>query len=254
MRLSPEARRRKILAELGERGGSVRGLAGATGVSEITIRRDLEALRREGKLLRVYGGALATERVAFEFSFKEKEAQRREEKEAIGRLAAELVEEGATVFVDTGTTALAAARALRGRKAGVIVTINLCVASEYVGQRETRVLVPGGEVGHLSPDLLGEWTLKNLSDVHVDLAFLGCDGVVLEEGFFAADVKTAAISQLMLQRAARRCLLADSAKFGQRSMCRIAGLEALTDVVTDKGLEPKHRRAVERMGLGLFMA
>lgn len=250
-RSSPEERRRRIEESLCAGSVSVQGLAAKLGTSEITIRRDLAALKRDGKLLRVYGGALPKERVAYEFSFKEKESQHREAKESIARAAAGLVEPGAAVFLDTGTTAVAVARALRAVKPGIIVTINLCVASEYVGQREVRVLVPGGEVNPLSPDVYGEWTLETLSNVTVDVAFLGGDAVDVTDGFYCADTRSAAISRLMLTRSRRAYLMADSSKFGRRSMCRIAGLRPLKGIVSDSALPPADRKAVRRLGLDL---
>ena len=232
---------------------SVQDLSREMGVSEITIRRDLALLGREGKLLRVYGGAIPKERVAYEFSFKEKESLHREQKKSIGRAAAGLVGPGVAVFLDTGTTALAAARAMRAVRPRVIVTINLCIASEYVGQRETRVLVPGGEVGALSPDIYGDWTLETLSNVTVDVAFLGCDAVDLSDGFYSADTRSAAVCRLMIKRSRCAYLLADHTKFGRRSMCRIASLEKLKGVVTDADLPKEAQRAIRRLGLDLIM-
>jgi len=232
---------------------SVRTLSRKMKISDITVRRDLAALEREGKLLRVYGGAVPNERVAYEFSFKEKESRHAAEKDAIGRAAAGLVAPGAAVYVDTGTTALAVAHALRAVKPGVIVTVNLCVASAYVGQREVEVLVPGGKVGDLSPDVTGEWTLERLSDVTVDVAFLGCDSVDPADGFYAAETRSAAVSRLMLSRSRRAYLTADSSKFGRRSICRIAGVDALSGVVTVTALPARHRRALAKSGCDVIM-
>ncbi len=254
MRISPQERQRKILGLLSAGSVSVQALAKKLRVSEISIRRDLAALQRQGKLLRVYGGAVANERVAYEFSFKEKESRNLEAKEAIGRAAARLVQPGAVVFLDTGTTSLAVARALRAVRPSIIVTINLCIASEYVGQREVRVLVPGGEVGALSPDLYGEWTLETLSNVNVDVAFLGCDSVNPVDGFYAADTRSASVSRLMLRRSLRAYLIADATKFGRKSVCRIASVSALKGVVADKTLPARHRRALRRKGVDVIIA
>jgi DeoR family transcriptional regulator of aga operon len=253
LRSSPPERQLRILDLLRAGGVSVPNLARQLSTSEITIRRDLVALKGQGKLLRVYGGALPRERVAFEFSFKEKEALQREAKESIGRAAAGLVEAGSVLFLDTGTTALAAARAMRAVKPRVIVTVNLCIASEYVGQSETRVLVPGGEVGALSPDLYGDWTLETLSNVTVNVAFLGCDAVDLNDGFYSADTRSAAVCRLMIERSRCAYLLADHTKFGRRSMCRIASLEKLKGIVTDPDLPKEAQKAVRRLGLDLII-
>ena len=254
MDLSPQERRQRILDHLPAGSVSVHDLVAEFDVSEITIRRDLALLEKEGRLQRVHGGALSNERMAYEFSFKEKELHNRGAKEAIGLAAARLVEPGAAVFLDTGTTALAVARALPAARPALIVTINLCVASEYVGRRDIRVLVPGGEVGIVSPDLYGEWTLERLSNVTVDVAFLGCDSVDPTDGFCSADTQSASVSRLMLRRSRRAYLIANSSKFGRRSMCRIAPLGELVGVISDAGLQVRHRRLIRRAGLDLIVA
>lgn len=253
-KLSPQERRQRILDRLPAGSVSVQTLVRELGVSEITIRRDLALLEKQAKLLRVYGGAVATQRVAYEFSFKEKESRQRREKEAIGRTAARLVEPDGAVFLDTGTTALAVARNLRAVRPSVIVTTNLCVASEYVGQNAVRVLVPGGEVGRRSPDLYGEWTLEMLSNVSVDVAFLGCDSLIPGDGYYCADPRSAAVSRLMLERSRRAYLLADNSKFGSRSLCRIASLDRLTGLVTDNGLSAHDRKRLEKSGIEIIIA
>ena len=253
MKTTAPLRRKQIVKRLTAGAVSVEELARDTGASEITIRRDLAALAREGLLERVRGGAVPNERVAYEFSFKEKESRNREAKEAIGRTAAKLVKRGAAVFLDTGTTSLAVARCLRAARPSVIVTINLCVASEFVGQNAIRILVPGGEVGRLSPDLYGEWTLAMLGKVDVDVAFLGCDAVDPGEGYFCATPQGAAVSRTMLSRSRRAYLLADSSKWGTRSLCRIGELAELSGIVTDNGLAAEHRAFARKIGVDLIL-
>ena len=254
MKRRPEERRRRILELLTGGSVTVSELARRMRVSEVSILRDLAALKREGRLLRVYGGAAPSDRLTYEFSFKEKEAQRAAEKEAIGRAAAELVEPGAAVFLDSGTTPLAVARALRARRPALIVTINLAVASEYAGLRDVRVLIPGGEVSRISPDVYGEWTLELLSRVTTDAAFIGCDSVDPKDGFYAVNTSITAVARLMVARSRRTYLVADSSKFGRRSVCRIGRIGELDAVVADAGLAPTFRRAVRKEGAKLILA
>ena len=254
MKLAPEERRRRILDRLSAGSLSIPDIVREFDISPITARRDLAALEKDGRLMRVHGGALQNDRVAYEFTFKEKESRNRSAKEAIGRAAAALVTPGDAVYLDTGTTSLAVARALRACQPSVIITINLCVASEYVGQKDIRVLVPGGEVGQLSPDLQGEWTLQMLRDVTVDIAFLGGDSVDTKDGYSAADPKSGAISRLILERSSRSYLVADSSKFGARSLYRIAPLNRLTGLVTDSGVSMACRAEIEKLGLDLIVA
>ena len=254
MKRNPHERRRRILDALASGSVSVNELARRMNVSEVSIRRDLAALHHEGRLLRVYGGAIPSDRVAYEFSFKEKEAQHSAEKQAIGRAAAELVEQGDAVFVDSGTTPLAAALALIHRQPALIVTINLAVASACAGRKETNVLVPGGKVSPISPDIYGEWTLEFLSRLTVDVAFIGCDSVDPKDGFYAVNTGIAAVARLMTERSRKTCLLADSSKFGRPSVCRIGRLSELDAVITDRGLAAKFRRSVRDKRVKLILA
>ncbi len=239
MKVTIPERRRKIEAFLDQGLADIDRLSRELHVSSMTIRRDLAVLEKQGKVLRTFGGAIPSGRLAYEFTFKEKEARNKKEKEWIGRISRSLVHPQDVVFIDTGSTALAVAKALRSIKPLTLVTINLCVASEYVGQNETRVLVPGGELSAHSPDLYGEWTLEFLSRIHVDVAFLGCDGIDPAEGFYASDIKVAAVSRLILSRSRMTYLAADSSKFDKKSFCCIAPLSHLKGIITDEGLSRK---------------
>jgi len=254
MNLSPQERHKKILDALLGGGMSVQKMVAKFGVSEITVRRDLALLERQGKLFRVHGGAVANQKVAYEFSFREKERQNRAEKQGIARAAAKLVEPGDAVYIDTGTTALEVARNLRARSPEIIVTVNLSVAAEYVCQEDMRVMIAGGELGARSPDVYGELALSNLADFQVDVAFLGCDGFDIERGYSATDVRSGAVSRLMIKNSKRAYLVADSSKFGKSALYRVSSLKNLAGVVTDGKLSKKAKMDMERIGLNVIMA
>jgi DeoR/GlpR family transcriptional regulator of sugar metabolism len=254
MKLSNEERRQRIAEQVSRGGVSVNDLVRGFGVSEMTIRRDFAALEEQGKIVRVHGGAISTERLALEFSFKVKEAQNTEAKKAIGETAARLVRPMDAVFIDTGSTALAVARAIRSQRPRVIVTSNLAAALDLVGERDMRVLVTGGELSPHSPDLHGEWAMQILSTISVDIAFFGCDAVDPASGFYASDTRSAAITRLVLSRAQLSYLVADSSKFGKRAMCEVASLRQLAGVVTDAGLPAKCRKDLDAHKINLIVS
>jgi len=241
---SKEERQRRIIEIVNHRSVLVSELVREFVVSEMTIRRDLAALEQQGRILRVHGGAIASGRLAYEFAFQIKEAQNIEAKKAIGEAAARLVGPQDVVFIDTGTTALAVARAVRQRRPRILITSNLAAALEFVGAGNTRILVTGGELSHQSPDLYGEWALQVLSAIHVDIAFFGCDAVDAA-GFYASDTRSAAVSRLMLSKSQLNYLVADSSKFGRHSMCRVADLKEVAGIVTDSGLAERYRLELE---------
>lgn len=250
MRVTAEERRERILARLA--GGGVRApeLAKEMGVTVLTVRRDLELLENEGKVLRTHGGAVPRNRLAYEESFKEKMSRNQGLKDAIGRAAAAMVEPGCAVFLDTGTTTLAIARALRGIKPLTIVTVNLRIALDFVGEEGVRVMMPGGQVGYNSPDVMGDMALRNLSELMVDVAFLGCDAVDEQVGFWTTNYESVAICRLMTKQSRATYFVADSTKFGRRAMWMIECLTTLKGgVITDDGISPQMRAALEKARL-----
>ena len=252
---SPVARRNDIVRELAERGSvEVQALAAAFNVAQMTIRRDLEALEGEGLLRRIHGGAVATDRVTYEFSFLEKEGRNIEAKRRIAAACAARVTSEDVVFLDSGSTTLAIARALRGRAPRMIVTHNLCVVGEFLYQREVRVLLPGGELNPLSPDVFGELTCEALGRISVDVAFLGADAVDPQSGFYAPDLKSVSISRAASANAGRSILAADSSKFGLRSNFKVGEFSDLAMVVTDGGVSEGAVKRLEGCGLEVVRA
>lgn len=236
MKLSSNKRKAQILKQLSKKEVSVSELALHCGVSEMTIRRDLIDLEVQGKAVRTHGGAISTQRLAYEFSFKEKEVQNVDLKKHIGLVATKLVKPDDIVFIDTGSTSLVVAKSLKRESPRIIITTNLCVASEYVGQQRTRIFMPGGELSVHSPDIYGEWAIEKLSEINVDLAFLGCDGADMNGSFYASDIKNAAISKLMMKRSNRCYLLIDSSKIGIKGISKIGNMQDLSGIVTDKNI------------------
>jgi len=252
---SVHERRRLIIDTLAERGSAeVRPLAEALGVAQMTIRRDLDALQREGLLRRTHGGAVALERVAYEISFQEKQTRRQKQKARIGAACAELAQKGETVFLDSGSTTLEIARALRDVGPAAIITHNLCIVSEYLYQSDIRVLMPGGELNPLSPDLYGEWTYAALREVTIDVAFLGADAVDPAGGYFTPDLKSATISKIAAHHSRRAILAADSSKFGRQSQFKAGDLGSLTAVVTDRDLPAEIDARLESLGVKVILA
>jgi len=252
---SQVARRNDILRELAERGSvEVQALAAAFKVAPMTIRRDLDALEGERLLQRTHGGAVATDRVTYEFSFLEKEGRNIEAKRRIAAACVERVSSEEVVFLDSGSTTLEIARALRGRPPRMIVTHNLCVVGEFLYQRDVRVLVPGGELNPLSPDVFGELTCEALGRISVDVAFLGADAVDPGSGFYAPDLKSVSISRVASANAGRSILAADSSKFGLRSNFKVGAFGDLAMVVTDVGVSEDAAKRLQGYGLEVVRA
>ncbi|MGC8876383.1 DeoR/GlpR family DNA-binding transcription regulator [Thermus sp.] len=221
-------RRDRLLALLRNHGAlSTRELAERLGVSEATVRRDLALLAQRGLLRREHGGALLPEA---EPPYAEKLQRNQGAKEAIAQRAAALVPDGATVVLDSGTTALALARLLAGRPLRA-VALDLPVA-QALAQGRTEVLLPGGSVRNGFFSLVGSWTEELLGRLRADLFFLGADAFDLE-GVTNHTFEEAAVKRKAMEVSRKTVLLTDGSKWGKRAPAFVAPLEALDLVVTD---------------------
>jgi DeoR/GlpR family transcriptional regulator of sugar metabolism len=246
------AQRRQLILEtiLTGRGAGVVELAERFAVSEMTVRRDLGRLAREGKLTRVHGGAV---RDRDEPPFAEIATERRSEKERIGRAAARLVGDGQTIMVDIGTTTLELARQLRGRRLTVI-TSNLAVVEELFPESSIELVVLGGVVRRNYRSLVGMLAEDALSHLAADVAFLGASGIRSDLAVMDTTMVEVPIKRAMIAAAQRTVLLVDEAKFGMLGSVRICGPAEIGAVVTDA--HPGHPgvAALEQAGVEVVHA
>ncbi|HSP53210.1 MAG TPA: DeoR/GlpR family DNA-binding transcription regulator [Cryobacterium sp.] len=240
--LPAHQRREQIQRLVGERGFvRVSELREAFGVSGVTARADLDVLESAGTLQRVHGGAVPAApdsgRPLREFSFEEALAASVLPKEQIGVLAASLVTSGQSIILDVGTTTLAIARALLARTEltdVVIITngLSIALALEPAIPRFT-VIVTGGSLRPLQHSLVEPLARTVLSQVHADLAFIGCNGVDAGYGVTNINLPEAGVKTLMLAAATRAVVVADASKLGQVHLGQVGPLRAFDTLVTD---------------------
>ena len=225
----------------------VTDLAEALGVSGATIRRDLQTLSRDQLLVRTHGGAVARE-ATDELPAQVKAAHRHSEKWRIGRAAAELVEDGDVIGMTGGSTAMELARALARRQDITIVTNAIDIAAELVGRAGIRLVVIGGIVRQ-SAEAVGPPAVAMLAQYHLDIAFIGVDGLSSEEGCTTYDEMEAQTDVAFLRRARRSVVIADSSKLGKVTFAHISPISEVTDVVTDQDADPDQIAALRRAGV-----
>lgn len=229
-------------------------LAQAFGVSGETIRRDLETLEKEGHIKRVYGGAVDVRQAPVQ-RYDEREVHRIEEKQAIGRLAAStLVEDGDTLIVDVGTTALAFCAHLQGKRGLTVVTPSIRAAQQLRSTTEARVIVTGGVLQDEEPYLTGPVAQETISRSHVRRAFISCGGLAFESGLTDFDDAEVALRRSIVRSADQVVVLADSSKVGVRAFAVIGGLEVMDVLVTDSQVHDEVRRRLEDMGIEVLVA
>ena len=250
----PELRRERILTLVKEREFvRVTDLSNIFGISEVTVRSDLDLLDESGTLQRVHGGAVVRTPVRRnERPFEESIGASPEEKAAIGAAAAQLVASGETIIIDVGSTTTALARALVARedlREVVIFTsaINVALELEVAIPRFT-VVVTGGTLRPLQHSLVDPMANQILKRVNVSTVFLGCNGVHPEAGITNVNLPEATVKRHMLDAAQRCVVLADGSKIGNISVVKIADIETMDVLVT--GSSAPHGALAEIEGHG----
>jgi DeoR/GlpR family transcriptional regulator of sugar metabolism len=229
-------RRDDILRRLRRQGYvSVRQLADEFEVDASTVRRDLDTMARLGVVDRSHGGATLPSEPA-ETPYDVKVARQVRQKRAIARAVAQGVDDGCSLLLDSGSTTLEVARALRGHRDLTVVTNDLRVASELADHDGMRLLVPGGELQPSVYTLNSERAASVIRDFHVDHAILGADAVD-PAGITNANHNEVEMKRAMIGSADRVVVVADSTKFGTTALVRVTGFEKVDLVVTDTGLD-----------------
>ena len=240
----PALVRRERMAELIARRGFVRvtELSEVFSVSEVTVRSDLAVLDEADQARRVHGGAVPRGVTARETSFEESLEASASDKQAIGRVAASLVNSGQSILLDVGTTTLAVAQALKERtdlEDLVIITNGLHIALELESEiPRFTVIVTGGALRPLQHSLVQPLARAVLDQVHADLAILGCNGVDVSGGITNVNLPEAEVKQLMVAAAERVIVVADASKLGRISLGTIAPLDQVDLLVTSDGADP----------------
>ncbi|WP_248926224.1 DeoR/GlpR family DNA-binding transcription regulator [Paenibacillus hamazuiensis] len=231
-------RRREIMNVL-DHGGSVRvvELARLFQVTEETIRRDLEKLEAEGKLVRSHGGAISIKNAERETPFSEREISHMQEKMAIAKEAVRAVEEGDTILLDASTTAWQMARLLPDMRLTVL-TNAIKVAVELADRTRIRVISTGGTLSPASLSYIGPSAERMLKEYHVNKLFFSCKGIDLERGLSDSSESNAMIKRRMMCIADRTYLLADHSKFGIKALAMLAPLKEVDEIIADRKLDP----------------
>jgi DeoR family transcriptional regulator, aga operon transcriptional repressor len=252
-------RRDRMLALLRERDFvRVTDLADRFEVSEVTVRGDLDALAERGQLRRVRGGAVPRSAAPAERPFEEAEIAAAEQKRAIARVAAGMVQSGDSIVLDVGTTTTAIAQALAARDDLSDVTVftsslTIALALEDATQRLT-VVVTGGTLRPKQHSLVEPLAGLVLGSIHVGTAFVGCNGVDPEAGITNVNLPETEIKRLILRASQRRVICTDASKLGQVSLAHVCDLDDIDLLITDTGADPELVRSLRETGLEVILA
>ncbi|WP_111767724.1 DeoR/GlpR family DNA-binding transcription regulator [Nakamurella deserti] len=243
-----DQRRELILAEV-ERTGAIRisELTELLGVSDMTVRRDLEHLEARGWLRKVHGGAVLSQSSVEESSFEAKSALQQPAKRAIAARALQLVEPHTAIGLSAGTTTWMLARGLQGTEMPLSVVTNSTTVADILAVNagpHLRVVLTGGERTP-SAALVGAIADRAIGSLHVDRLFLGVHGMDARVGFSCPNLAEAQTNQALIDSARQIVVLADSTKWGVVGLANFGKLGAADILITDDGISAEARRVLE---------
>jgi len=254
------SQRRLQISELVRQHGSVQvaALARRFGVSMQTVRKDLRYLAERGVMARAYGGAIDSSVVGMgmpqaEPHYEAKRTANLEQKRRIGQRAAALVKPGATIAIDSGTTAIQLAEALPNIEV-TVVTNDFGVLSALAPKNNISIVMLGGELRRKNMAFYGGLTVEAIDALHVDMLFLGVDGFDLERGVTTHYEPEALLNRRMVEAARVVVAITDSSKFGRICLHRIIAASELDILLTDTDAPEDIRQASQQLGFQLLLA
>jgi DeoR family transcriptional regulator of aga operon/DeoR family fructose operon transcriptional repressor len=251
-------RRSTILDEL-RRNRSVRvaDLSLHLGVSEVSIRRDLQIMEEQGLLKRVHGGAVSLENAAMNSALAPRLDAERERKERIGRAAAAMVARGESLIFDSGSTPLQVAcfldKDLLNSGNLTAVTAYLPVVRQLGQWPGVHLILLGGIYLPAYEVLVGPQTVEQLKGLHVDKMFLGTDGMTLSHGFTTANVLEAEVDRAMVRAATEVIVVSDSSKIGGIGLATIMPVGRIDKLITDTDAPPDFVAALREQGIEVIL-
>lgn len=251
----PTLRREKLMAILRDHGTlEIPELSAHFRVSEMTIRRDLERLEKEGRLYRVRGGAIIRESTVHEPPVFGRAKANVDEKRAIAHLAAKFIQPGESIAFDASTTGLAVARVIDRSASLTVVTNNLNVAVELSSHPGISLFLLGGLLRREALSLIGPQGERAMRDFFVDKVFLSAKALSATNSLSDINALEVGMKQAMVERAREVFVLVDHSKLGKQAFLKVLPLELITTVITDDKADPEEVRRLEEAGLQVHIA
>ncbi len=232
---------------------TVESLKEILGVSVITIRRDLAVLEKRGLLERTHGGAISTSPLNREFKYHEKDKTNAVYKEAIGRYAAGMIEDGDTVFINSGSTTYQVIRFLEGRTNVRIITNNVAAAASFGSIPGIELILTGGMYRSASNCVVGEFASQIISQIMASKTIIGADGLSFKGGLTSPVYQEAAVTRKMIERTQGDVIcVADHSKIGKISNFLTVPVDNLDYLVTDWDFVESYRENLESVSIEII--
>lgn len=246
-------RRQSLLDLLGKDPGlRVPELAEALGVSEGTVRNDLNALQEDGRLTRFHGGAVLTEQRNFiNASFITRHREHAVEKEIIAQHAAGLVQDDNSILLDASSTIYYFALALGSKQRLRVVTNGLDVARLLAQNPSNTVILIGGILNQDGSSVTGLFSEQVIHELHIQKAFVSCSGFSVERGLTEAHLEEAQLKRKAIESAQQVFALVDSSKLGKEDLTPFARPEQICCLYTDSGISQEWKQTIENAGISI---
>ncbi len=236
------------------------GRVGVAELSELlqvvpeTVRRDLADLEKQGLVHRVHGGALPTDRIGFEGTLLSRSVRNQAAKIRIATRAVAELRDAEVVFLDEGSTAVALAASLDPHRPLTVVTASIPVAQAVTAHPRISLILLGGPVRAQSFAAAGDWPVRMLSELVIDVAFLGTNGLTAERGLTCPDLGVAAVKRAAVASSRRCVLMADATKLGGDSFVVFARLSDLDLLVIESTANKRLVEGIRQQGVQVVLA
>ncbi len=250
------ARRKKIIELLNENGSvQVQQLSNLFDISTVSIRKDLKFLDQRGVVTRTYGGAFLNSENSetIESNIDLKEKLNVDSKCKIAQAAADMICEGDSIILDSGTTTIRIAEQLHDKESITVITNDLGAINCIAKYSDVELLVLGGTLRHKSMYFYGTQAEKTLKDLHADKLFLGVDGFHMDKGITTHFEAEATLNQIMCRAASEVVVVADSSKFNKVCLYKIIEPSGVSKLITDSGISDEFKDNLISMGIDVIV-
>lgn len=255
MQLSTEERREKIAKDAHENGRvKVSELSEIYKTSEVTIRKDLEALEAEGQLKRVHGGAVGLNKLYVNMDLSERYKTNSSAKRELAELVANFIDDNDTVFMNAGTTLTYVLRAISDKKNISLVTNSVQNATEAALYTSFNVILLGGELDTKYQFTYGSDAERQLDNYHAAKCILSVDGISAEAGLTLYYSNEASLARKMVDSAAKTIVVADSSKIGREVFARITDAKKTDILITNSSDKEREIAALKKLGVKIYEA
>lgn len=254
MGLHAESRHRYILERLRLKGRiEVPEIAAQLNVTQVTVRRDLAAMNKKGLLKKTYGGAVLAE-PNLNTSVKYRQTKNLTAKKIIGRLAADLIEDGNIIYLEAGSTCYEIIPYLEQKTDLTIIVNSLYLMGRLHGMSKHKIILIGGQYRPETMDMVGPASEEAISQLGGFKAFTGADDISIKTGISGADITTVRFAKLVVQRASEVIFVGDKSKFNKPALYKFADLDIIDSIVTDRNPGEEWQKTATQNNIELIYA